>query len=82
MRWKQWKLGLVVAVVSGIATAFAVGVVVPTMTWRQELYVCLGCIGKDLLLFLKEHPYDQVSFDTVTITKQKTEINEKVTPTT
>lgn len=69
MNWKRWKLGLVVAAITGLCTALGVGVIVPTMTWREGLLVCLASIAKDVLLFLKQHPADSISFDTQTITK-------------
>lgn len=69
MKWKQWKVGLLVAIITGFATAFAVGVVVPSMTLKEGVLVCLGSIAKDLLLFLKSHPVDQISFDTSVINK-------------
>lgn len=69
MNWKRWKFGFIVAAITGLLTAFAVGVIVPTMTLKEGILICLGCVAKDLLLFLKEHPYDQVTFDTTRITK-------------
>ena len=69
MNWKRWKFGLLVAVVTGFATAFAVGVVIPTMTLKEGVLVCVGSIAKDVLLFLKQHPADQVSFDTTLVSK-------------
>lgn len=70
MNWKRWKFGLFVAVVTGLATAFAVGVVVPSMTLKEGALVCIGSIAKDVLLFLKQHPADAISFDTTTNTNQ------------
>lgn len=69
LNWKQWKRGLVVACVTGACTAFAVGAIVPTMSLREGLLILGGSIAKDLLLFLREHPIDQVAGDT-TITKK------------
>ena len=69
MKWRNWKLGLFVATITGLLTAFAVGVVVPSMTLREGFVVCLGSIAKDVLLFLKQHPAEQVSFDTSIINK-------------
>ena len=69
MNWKRWKLGFVVAAVTGLCTALAVGVIVPTMTWKEGVLVCLASIAKDVLLFLKQHPADEISFDTQQITK-------------
>lgn len=69
MNWKRWKLGLGVAVLTGLATAFGVGVIVPTMSWREGLLVCFASIGKDVLLFLKQHPAEEVDFNTREIRK-------------
>lgn len=53
-------MGLLVAVVTGTCTALAVGAIVPTMTLKEALLVLGGSVAKDLLLFLKDHPVDQV----------------------
>lgn len=79
MNWKRWKMGLFIAVLTGAATAFAVGVVVPSMTLKEGIYVCLGSIAKDVLLFLKQHPAEQISFETEQITKPD---NQPTTPPT
>ena len=77
MNWRKWKLGLFVSVLTGVATAFAVGMVIPTMTLRQGLYVLAGSIAKDLLLFLQQNQVKDISFDTTVIKKD----NETKTPT-
>ena len=69
MNWKRWKLGLIVACLTGLATAFTVGVIVPSMTWREGGLVCLASIAKDVLLFLKQHPAEEISFETTSIKK-------------
>lgn len=69
MNWKQWKFGLFVACLTGLATAFGVGVIVPSMTLKEGSLVCLASIAKDVLLFLKQHPSESVSFDTTQIKK-------------
>lgn len=61
MNWKRWKAGLAVAALTGLLTAFAVGVIVPSMTLKEGILVCLGCIAKDALLWLKEHPVENVT---------------------
>ena len=50
-------------------SALAVGVIVPSMTLKEGLLVCLASIAKDVLLFLKQHPADEVSFETTQIKK-------------
>jgi hypothetical protein len=69
MNWKRWKFGFVVAAITGLCTALAVGVIVPSMTLKEGLLVCLASIAKDVLLFLKQHPADEVSFETTQIKK-------------
>lgn len=61
MNWRNWKIGLAVAVLTGACTALTVGGIVPTMTIREGILVCLGSIAKDILLFLKEHPADRAT---------------------
>lgn len=59
MNWKRWKIGLLVAALTGLLTGMlglAVGV-----TWRQALFLLGTSIAKDMLLFLKDHPADSVS---------------------
>ena len=67
--WKQWKFGLFVACLTGLATALAVGGIVSDMTWKEGVLVCLASIAKDMVLFLKQHPSESVSFDTTQIKK-------------
>jgi len=71
MNWKRWRFGLFVACLTGLATAFAVGVIVPSMTWKEGTMVCLASIAKDVLLFLKQHPAEEVSFDTTQTKKEQ-----------
>lgn len=60
---KRWRMGLLVATLTGLCTAFAVGVIVPTMTLKEGVLVCLGSIAKDILLWTKTHPVEDVSLD-------------------
>ena len=69
MNWKRWKFGFVVAAITGLCTALAVGVIVPSMTLKEGLLVCIASIAKDVLLFLKTHPADEVSFETTRFNK-------------
>lgn len=64
MNWKRWKMGLLVACVTGLASAFVAGTIIPTMTLKEGVFVCVASIAKDMLLFLKDHPVEQVT-DTV-----------------
>ena len=66
--WRRWKLGLLVAGVTGLCTAFVAGLVFPDMTMKQALVVILGSVAKDILLFLNQHPVTEIE-DTVHIPK-------------
>lgn len=58
MNWKRWKLGLVVACLTGVASglaALAIGV-----TWGQFFILVAMNVGKDALLFLKDHPVENI----------------------
>ena len=68
MNWKRWKRGLLIATVTGLVTALTVGVIVPTMTWKEACLVLVGSIAKDVLLYLKQHPVESVE-ETTMITK-------------
>lgn len=67
MNWKNWKVGLFVAILSGIFTGFMCFAV--NMTWKQIVFVMVINIGKDGLLYLQSHPADTISFDTRSIKK-------------
>jgi len=69
MNWKQWKRGLVVAV----ATAFATGLATLTIgvNWKQAGILTLALIGKDMLLYMAQHPADSIQ-DTTFISKPPT----------
>ncbi len=75
MNWKQWKLGLFVAILTGLASGLvgALAGLAVGLTKNQIIIlfsVNLGiAVGKDMLLFLQQHPADQVTFDTTHITK-------------
>jgi hypothetical protein len=65
MNWKNWKIGLLVSVLSGVFTgALCVAI---NMTWKQVLFVMVVNIGKDGLLYLQTHPADAISFDTSSV---------------
>jgi len=69
MDWKHWKLGLFVALLTGLATAFGVGAIVTSMTWKEGALICLASVAKDVLLFLRQNPAESVSFNTTKIDK-------------
>jgi len=65
MNWKNWKVGLFVALLSGVFTGL-IGLGVG-MTWKQLLILIGLNVGKDGLLYLQQHPADKISFDTSSI---------------
>lgn len=64
MNLKRWKLGLVVAVIIGFFTACAAAAVLDVHVNLKFVLFFLGLIGKDVVLFLKDHPVDKIPFDT------------------
>lgn len=65
--WKSWRLGLFVAIITGLCAALAGGMIFPNATWKQLVVVLLGSIAKDVMLFLAQHPADAVVFDSKTV---------------
>lgn len=78
MRWKQWKLGLFIALLIGFFTACGAAAVLDVKLNTKFYFFFLSLIGKDIILYLKEHKAEDISFDTTTITKQTNE-NQKPT---
>jgi len=68
MKWKKWKIGAVVSIVLSLFVAMAG--LAAGMTWRGFLSVfgmaCVTHFGS----YLKDHPTDQISFDTDQIEKK------------
>ena len=64
MNWKRWRLGLLVACLTGLFGALAtLGVVKDIGGWQQFLLILGIGISKDALLFLKQHPVENVADD-------------------
>ncbi len=66
MSWKRWKVGLIVACVTGLLTGLATLEILDTITAKALLKILvftIGLIAKDALLFLKDHPADQLDTD-------------------
>jgi len=61
MQWQRWRIGIVVAAITGVCTTFTVGLIVPGMTLKEGLLILAASIGKDVLLFLKNHPVESVA---------------------
>jgi hypothetical protein len=61
MNWKAWKTGLLVSLLSGVFNGL-IGLAID-LTWKQIGIMMLVSVGKDGLLWLKNHPIESV-FDT------------------
>lgn len=63
MNWRKWKIGLLIAILTGACTAFAVGLIVPGVTLQESWLIFAGSVAKDVLLYLKQHPIEDVEID-------------------
>jgi len=63
MNFKRWRMGLLVACVSGLFTVLATSLVVGEMTLKQFLLLLAAGIAKDGGLFLKQFPIDSLPPD-------------------
>lgn len=87
MNWKNWKLGLFVATLTGLASGAVSGLAgLAVGLTRQQIIILFAVnvgtgVGKDLLLYLQQHPADSVSFDTTRITKDTVTHTEAVVRT-
>lgn len=66
--WKRWKLGFGIAMLIGIFQACVAWASATAITPKGVLICFLANIGPTMLAFLKQHPADEISFDTSTIT--------------
>lgn len=64
MKWRNWKLGLLTAAVIGFFTACGAAAVLDVKLDYKFYLFFIGLIGKDIILYLKDHPAEQVTFDT------------------
>lgn len=60
MNWKRWRISLAVAALTGVLTGIVTLGVVDKVTWKELLILLAVNMGKDMLLFLKEHPVEKV----------------------
>lgn len=80
MKFSRWKLGFLVAIITGIASAFACGLIIPSMTLKEGILVCVGMIAKDVLLFCSQHPWTDVEFEAEAVRRAKEAGCQSVTP--
>lgn len=57
--WKAWKMGLVVAGVTGLLMGVVTLGTVDKVTWKELLALLVVNVAKDTLLYLKDHPVQQ-----------------------
>lgn len=61
MKWRCWKMGLLVAGVTGLLTGvLGLGL---NMTWKAALLMLAVTTAKDLLLYLVDHPAEAAMQD-------------------
>lgn len=71
MSWKRWKLGVLVACLSGCFDGGLVAFIDPNINLKPLLFLIMFWICKDAAFFLKDHPVDKIIFsDTTVMTKQ------------
>lgn len=62
--WQRWKLGVIVACISGVATGIiSVEAFVDKLNWLvlvKAAMVILACTAKDFLLYTKQHDVEKV----------------------
>jgi len=61
MNWKKWKMGLLVSVFTGLATGAAAVAIFDNATMKQIALAVIGTAAKDILLFLKQHPIENIT---------------------
>lgn len=69
MNTKKWKMGLVVSLIIGFFTACAAAAVLDLHVDLKFILFFLGLVGKDVVLYLKEHPVESIKDDTSYTTK-------------
>lgn len=67
MNIKNWKLGFFIATMIGVFSACGAAAVLDVVINWKFIFFFIATIGKDVVLFLVNHPADKVSFDTQTI---------------
>jgi hypothetical protein len=81
MSWRRWKLGVLVSIVLSLivaGTGLCAG-----MHWQAFVAVLCTALGTHFCSFIKDHPIEQISFDTdrltATATDPMTRKNETLT---
>lgn len=61
MSWRRWKVGLLVAVITGVGQALVAWTV--DCTVKQIVSLTAVNVGANLVLFLKQHPVESITSD-------------------
>ena len=77
MKFKLWKIGVMVAFFCALADALSIYVVAEHVIWGKVIAFSVAKGMGGAALYMKTHPAEQISFDTETKTKDKT--NEEKT---
>ena len=71
MKFKLWKIGVVVAFFCALADALSIYVVAEHVIWGKVVAFSIVKGMGGAALYMKTHPAEQISFDAETITKEK-----------
>lgn len=63
MNWRRWKIALWVSVAIGFFTACLAASALDVKLNVKFFLFFLGLIGKDIVLFLKDHPVQDIAPD-------------------
>lgn len=72
MKWSQWKIGLAIAVITGLAQGTVAAATAEAFSWRSVVVPVLFNIGTNLGLYLKQHPPEGITTDTIIIERTTT----------
>lgn len=61
--WAKWKRGLVISLVTTLLTELVIILADSNITWRAMAAVLVGGLAKDWLLYLKQHPAEEITND-------------------
>lgn len=81
MNWRKWKVGLLVACAVGFFTACAAAAILDVKLDLKFFLFFVGLIGKDVVLYLKEHRVEDIDDETTRRwKKQQEEAGKSPTP--
>lgn len=68
VKWSQWKIGCVVAVLTGLGQAVVAAASAEAFSFRSVVVPIMFNVGTNLMLYLKQHPVEAIVTDTSFIT--------------